>query len=116
MRLYLGVEGSLGSVYFFFSLVKDCNSNMVLSLCIKFLMSLCRACMGNCLGFGMNFSPFLSNCFCASVRVVCFANMTNASSSLFMSVSNCGLTSSLLMVYAVSVVCICFCLCLFFFK
>ena len=112
----MGVKGSLGSVYFFFTLVEVCNSSMVLSLCIKFLMSVCRACIGNCLGFGINFSPFLSNCFCASVRVVCFANnMTNASSSLFVFISNCDLTSSL-MVHAISVVCICFCLCLFFYK
>ena len=58
------------------------NSNIVLSLCIRFLMSICRACIGNCLGYGINVSLFLSTHFCASVRVVCFANMTNVSSSL----------------------------------
>ena len=93
VRLRLGVKGSLDSVYFFFNVVEVCSSNMVFSLCIKFLMSICRACIGNCLGFGINFSPFLSTCFCSLVRVVCFASMTSASSSLFLSVSDCGLTS-----------------------
>ena len=45
-------------------------------------MSVCRAYIGKCLGFGMNFSPFLSGLFCVSVRVVCLTSITKASSFL----------------------------------
>ena len=59
--LRLGVKGALGSVYFFLNPIVV---NMVLSLCIKFLVSVCRACIGNCLGFDVNFNPFLRTSYC----------------------------------------------------
>ena len=76
----LGVKGSLGSLFRLCDVV-FC-SYIVFSLCIKFLISECKVCIGNCLGFGMNFNPFLSTLFCVSVRVVCLASMTKASSFL----------------------------------
>ena len=58
-------------------------------------MSECKVCIDNCFGFGMNFRPFLSTFFGVSVRVVCLASMTRASSFLSfvvlpMSVVSCG--------------------------
>ena len=52
--LCLGVKGSLGSVFCFHGFAVVCSSYVVFSLCIKFLISVCRACIGNCLGLGMN--------------------------------------------------------------
>ena len=69
LHVYLGVMGSLGSVFCFRGLVVVCTSYIVFSLCIKFLISVCRVCIGNCLGLGMNFRTS----FCVSVRVVCLA-------------------------------------------
>ena len=102
-----------------------CNSYIVFSLCTKFLMSVYKAGIGRCFGFGINFSPFLRTFFCALVNVVCFANMTKDPLSsvstvwLVLSKSRCWSTESLswLMVCTIlclSVFCIYFCLCLFF--
>ena len=54
----LGLKGSLGSLFRLCDVV-FC-SYTVFSLCIKFLISECKVCIGSCLGFGMNFNPFLS--------------------------------------------------------
>ena len=88
-QLYLGLKGSFGSLSGFRGFFLNCNSYTVLSLCIKFLISVCRACICNCLGLGMNFSPFLSTLFCFSVRVVCIASMTKALLLVSLSMS-CG--------------------------
>ena len=57
--LCLGVKGSLGSVFCFRGFIVVCSSYVIFSLCIKLLISICRVCIGNCLGLGMNFNPFL---------------------------------------------------------
>ena len=70
-------------MYFFCGLLVVLSSyNIVLSLCMKFLMSVCSVCIGRLLGLGINFRPFLRTFFWESVRVVCFANTTKESSSL----------------------------------
>ena len=79
-------------------------------------MSVCRACIGKCLGLGMNFSPFLSGLFSVSVRVICLTSITKASSFLlFVGLSGfripCGSILSCSAVYAVLLVlfiCLCF--------
>ena len=73
---------SLGSVFCFCGLIVVCSSYIIFSLCIKFLISVFRACIGNYLGLDINFNPFLRTSFCVSVRVVYLASMTKASSSL----------------------------------
>ena len=116
------MKGSFGSVSFFRGLFVVCNSYIVFSLCMKFLMSVCKACIGRCFGFGINFSPFLRTFFCSVVKVVCLASMTrdpSSSVSIVLSKSRCWSTESLswLMVCTIlclSVFCICFCLCLYF--
>ena len=55
------------------------SSYLVLILCMKFLMSLCNICIGKCCGLGIN---VMGSFFCVSVNLVCFANMTRASSWL----------------------------------
>ena len=99
------MKGSFGSVSFFRSLFVVCNSYIVFSLCMKFPMSVCKACIGRCFGFGINFRRTF---FCALIKVVCFANMTKDPLSsvsivwLVLSKSRCWSTESLswLMVYS----------------
>ena len=117
--LCLGVKGSLGSVFCFHGFVVVCSSYVVFSLCIKLLISVCRACIGNCLGLGMNFNPFLRTSFYVSVRVACLASMTKASSSLSIrglvyTMLRCEIISwSQVCIACMSLFCICLCLCLF---
>ena len=80
MTFCLSLKGSLGSLFCLWDVVF--SSYIIFNLCMKFLISECRVCIGSCLGLGMNFNPFLSTFFCVSVRVVCLASMTKASSFL----------------------------------
>ena len=89
------MKGSPGSLFCLYCVVVVFNLCTTFNLCAKFLISKCKACIGSCFGFGMNFSPFLSTFFCASVRVVCLASMTKVSSfmsfiGLFVSVLTSG--------------------------
>ena len=78
IRFGFVAKGSLGFVGFGLDVVLI--SYVVLILCIKSRISLCKACICKSFGFGMNVSPFLRTCFCASVRVVLVASITKASS------------------------------------
>ena len=57
----LSLKGSLGSLFCLWDVVF--SSYIVFNLCMKFLISECRVCIGSCLGLGMNFNPFLSTFF-----------------------------------------------------
>ena len=72
------MKGSFGYVSFFCGLFVVCSS-YIFSLCMKFLMSVCKACMDRCFGFSINFSPFLRTFFCLVVKVVSLASMTKSS-------------------------------------
>ena len=80
-------KGSLGSLAFGLNVVFI--SYTVLILCIKSWMSLCKACICRFFGLGMNVSPFLSTCFCVSVRGVFVANASSVWSDCSMSVVFC---------------------------
>ena len=80
----LHIKGSLDSLSCICGVVVVYSSYITFNLCIKFLISEYKACIGNFLDFGMNFNPFLSTSFCVLVRVVCLAidglaSMTKAS-------------------------------------
>ena len=61
---------SLGSAFCFRGLIVVCSSYIIFSLCIKFLISVFRACIGNYLGLDINFNPFLRTSFCMYVTVL----------------------------------------------
>ena len=62
----LGLKGSLGSLFHLRDVVFCLY--IIFNLCIKFLISECKVCISSCLGFGMNFNPFLSTLFCVRLE------------------------------------------------
>ena len=64
INLFLFMKGSLILLGF----VLDVSYIVfMISLCIEFQISPCRACICKCLGVRMNVSPILSTCFCMSL-------------------------------------------------